>query len=37
MIIFPCVANDTGRKVLHSLDSIEVVFRGVAPKLTTVI
>ena len=37
MIIFPCVANDAGRKILHSLDPIQVEFRGVAPDITTVI
>ena len=37
MIIFPCVANDTGGKILHSLDPIQVVFRSVAPDITTVI
>ena len=37
MIIFPCVANDTGRKILHSLDPIQVVFRAVSPDITTVI
>ena len=25
MIIFPCVANDTGRKILHSLDATQVM------------
>lgn len=27
MIIFPYVANDTGCKILYSLDPIQVVFR----------
>ena len=35
MIIFPCVANDTGRKILHSLDPIQVVFRGVPSNVKT--
>ena len=25
MIIFPCVANNTGRKILHSLDATQVM------------
>ena len=37
MIIFPCVANDAGRKILHNLDPIQVEFRGVAPDIATVI
>ena len=37
MIIFSFVANDVGPKILHSLDPIQVVFRGVAPNITTVI
>ena len=37
MIIFSCVANDTGRKILHSVDPVQVVFRRVAPDCTTVI
>ena len=35
MVIFPCAANDMGHKILHSLDPIQVVFRGVAPNITT--
>ena len=35
MIIFPFVANDTGRKILHSLDPMQVVFRGVPSKMKT--
>ena len=35
MIIFPFVANDTGRKILHSLDPIQAVFRGVPSNLKT--
>ena len=35
MIIFPCVANDTGRKILHSLDPMQVVFRGVPSNMKT--
>ena len=37
MIIFPCVANDTGRNIFHSVDPVQVVFRSVAPDCTTVI
>ena len=37
MIIFPYVANDTEHKILHSLDPIQVVFRAVAPDITTAI
>ena len=37
MVIFPCAANDMGHKILHSLDPIQVVFRSVAPDITTVI
>ena len=37
MIIFPCVANDAGRKILLRLDPIQVEFRAVAPDITTVI
>ena len=37
MIIFSCFVNDTGRKILEMLDLIQVVFRAVAPDITTVI
>ena len=36
MIIPGCVANDTGRKILHSLDPVLVVRTGVAPDITTI-
>ena len=37
MIIFPCVANDTGRNILHSVDPVQVVFRSVSQDCTTVV
>ena len=33
MIIYPYVANDTGHKILHSLDPFQVVFRVFAPNM----
>ena len=37
MIIFPCVANDMGGNILHSVDPIQVVFRSVSQDCTTVV
>ena len=33
MIVFPYVANDTGHKILHSLDPFQVVLRVFAPNV----
>lgn len=33
MIIFPYVADDTGCKILYSLDPIQFLFRSFAPNM----
>ena len=30
MVVLPCVANNKGRKILHSFNPIQVILRGVA-------
>ena len=37
MVVFPWAADDTSREILYSLDPTEVVLRGVALNITTII